>query len=56
MCFEYGFYEKEVTNLFDDFEKGEVSFLELKEKVLNVVKDVEGNYELMVEESAGEDW
>lgn len=56
MCFEYGLCQKEVTKLFEDFEKGEMSFLELKEKVLNVVKDVEEGYELLVEQSAGEDW
>ena len=56
MSFEYGFYEKEVSDLFVKHEKGELSFSELKEKILDVVKDVEGQYESLVEESAGEDW
>lgn len=56
MSFEYGFYEKEVSVLFVKHEKGELSFSELKEKILDVVKEVEGQYESLVEESAGEDW
>ena len=56
MSFEYGFYEKEVSVLFVKHEKGELSFPELKEKILDVVKEVEGQYESLVEQSAGEDW
>jgi len=56
MLFEYGFYEKEVSVLFEKHEKGELSFSDLKEKILGVVKEVEGQYESLVEQSAGEDW
>ena len=56
MSFEYGSYQKEVAGLFALCEKGELSFSELKEQVSKVVKEVEGEYELLVEQSAGEDW
>ncbi len=56
MSFEYGSYQKEVAHLLAQYEKDELSFSELKEQVLKVVKELEVEYELLVEQSAGEDW
>ncbi len=56
MSFEYGSYQKEVARLFSLCEKGELTFSEFKEQISKLVKEVEGEYELLVEQSAGEDW